>query len=265
MNRVVRIPSDGLELAAETFGEGEPIIFAHGLTGNRHFSRRQFSPLADRYRIVIYDQRGHCDSTPIIDPALYDLPRMAEDLRAVMDYFQVVQAIVGGESMGAATTLAFALKYPARVKVLLLTAPAFCDLPNPAAEGVRAMSREIVELGMGNFVKLSAARLGEVGASPQVIATITEMQSSHDPTSLAVACQTVIDWMTDDWARAAYLTAPTCIIAWQNDNLHPYDWACRLASTIPHAHLETLPSLGTLFTDPAIVGRTYQKFLNEIA
>ena len=62
------VPVDGLELAVETFGDGPWLVFAHGLTGNRHGTRRQFAPLADRYRIVIYDQRGHCDSTPVTDP-----------------------------------------------------------------------------------------------------------------------------------------------------------------------------------------------------
>jgi len=58
-----RVRSDGLEIAVETFGEEPPIVFAHGLTGTRHGIRDQLAPLADLYRVVIYDQRGHCDST----------------------------------------------------------------------------------------------------------------------------------------------------------------------------------------------------------
>ena len=40
----LRVPSDGLELAVETFGAGPWLVFAHGLTGNRHGTRRQFAP-----------------------------------------------------------------------------------------------------------------------------------------------------------------------------------------------------------------------------
>ena len=133
----LRIPTDGLELAVETFGDGPWLVFAHGLTGYRHGTRRQFAPLADRYRIVIYDQRGHGDSTPVTDPALYDLERMAGDMAAVMDALGIEQAIVGGESMGAATTLRFALRWPQRVRALLLTAPAFSDVPQPCRRSDR--------------------------------------------------------------------------------------------------------------------------------
>ena len=96
------VESDGLKIAAETFGAGAPLVFAHGLTGNRQAIRRQFESLADRYRIVIFDQRGHCDSSPVTDPALYDPSRMADDMRAVLDHLKIDRAIIGGESMGAA-------------------------------------------------------------------------------------------------------------------------------------------------------------------
>lgn len=125
----LRVASDGIELMVETFGDGPWLVFAHGLTGNRQGSRRQMTPLADRYRIAIYDQRGHGDSTPVMDPALYDLDRMAGDMAVVMDALGIDQAIVGGESMGAATTLRFAMRHPERVTALLLTAPAFSGLP----------------------------------------------------------------------------------------------------------------------------------------
>ena len=35
------VASDGLLLAAETFGEGRPLVFAPGLTDNRNYIRRQ--------------------------------------------------------------------------------------------------------------------------------------------------------------------------------------------------------------------------------
>ena len=112
MNKMHHVESDGLELAVESFGAGPPLVFAHGLTGTRNNTRDQFAPLADRYRIVIFDQRGHGDSTPVTDPALYDVHRMAYDMAAVMDALGIERAIVGGESMGAATALLFALKWP---------------------------------------------------------------------------------------------------------------------------------------------------------
>lgn len=264
MNTIYHIPSDGLELAAETFGQGEPLVFGHGLTGNRHITRKQMMPLADRHTIIIYDQRGHCDSTPVTDPALYDRERMGADLGAVLDYFHVDRAILGGESMGAATTLTYAVRHPERVKTLLITAPAFSDEPNAADEGVRAMGREILDLGMEGYLENSRQRLTERGVPALAIATIRSMQSSHQPESLATACLYAINWVMPEFAELAKLDVPACVIGWENDLLHPFALAERLVATLPRARLETLPSLGTLFMDPACVGRIYRSFLESL-
>lgn len=259
----LRVPSDGLELAVETSGAGPWLVFAHGLTGNRHGTRRQFAPLAERFRIVIYDQRGHCDSTPVADPALYDLERMAGDMETVMDALSIEQAIVGGESMGAATTLRFAMRWPQRVRALLLTAPAFSETPNPVADQISNTGYEIRTLGMAGYLQRSAERLRQGGATAEVIATIAEMQSVHDPTSLATACETCIQWVMPDLPQASNLDVPACVIAWPGDALHPIELAQRLVAILPDARLATLPSLGVLFERPAVVGQIYGRFLAE--
>ncbi|MGE5603422.1 MAG: alpha/beta fold hydrolase [Nitrososphaerales archaeon] len=259
----LRVPSDGLELAVETFGEGPWLVFAHGLTGNRHVTGRQFAPLADRYRIVIYDQRGHGDSTPVTDPALYDQERMAGDMAAVMDALGIEKAIVGGESMGSATTLRFALRWPRRARALLLTAPAFSDSLNPATDNVANMGYEIRTYGMWGYLQRSAVRLQEQGASREVIATIAEMQSVHDPASLATACEACIRWVDLDMPQAAGLHIPACLIGWPDDALHPLDLAERLAEVLPDARLVTLPALSVLFAQPSEVGTIYGQFLAE--
>lgn len=263
MSNMTYIASDGLQLAVETFGAGAPLIFAHGLTGNRHISRGQFAPLADHYQVIIYDQRGHCDSTPVTDPALYDVERMAEDMAAVLDAFGIQKAIVGGESMGAATTLVFALRHPERVEKLLLTAPAFGDTVNTQAVGVGDMGRSMLELGKEGYLAAAAVRQrDELGWPPPLIAAIAAMHGSHDPASFATACQSVMQWeIMPSLDVLKTIPVPTCIIGWENDPLHPFELAQRYAATIPDARLEVLPSLADLFLRPGIVGEIYGRFL----
>jgi pimeloyl-ACP methyl ester carboxylesterase len=258
--------SDGLEIAVEEFGNGPPIVFAHGLTGNRHASRDQLAPLAERYRIVIYDQRGHCDSTPVIQSALYDVDRMAGDMTAVMDALGIARAIVGGDSMGAATTMAFALKHPERVTSLLLSAPAFGDRPNPQTQRLKNMGRAITNLGMEEFLKRAAIRQrDELGWSPEVIAYVGRSYASHDPASLATALRTVPDWLAfADLSVVASLTQPACILAWENDPLHPIELARRIAALMPAARLETIASQSAFFANPRLAGTIYESFLASL-
>ena len=61
--RRVRL-SDGAETTVEQWGERGPLILAvHGLSSSRRGWVRIAEQLADRYRVVAYDQRGHGDST----------------------------------------------------------------------------------------------------------------------------------------------------------------------------------------------------------
>ena len=260
------VESDGLKIAAETFGAGAPLVFAHGLTGNRQAIRRQFESLADRYRIVIFDQRGHCDSSPVIDPALYDPSRMADDMRAVLDHLKIDRAIIGGESMGAATALLFALKYPQRVEKLLLTAPAFGDSFNPSRQGLQEMGENVKRLGIEEFLIFNAAERQRLGLKwpADVAEIVANLLRSHDAASLATALCAVADWhLFADFSDVAKLKCPTCILAWENDPLHPFDLARRLAATLPNAQLETLPPLPAIFQTPQVVGRLYENFLEE--
>ena len=264
---IVKVNSDGLELVAESFGHGQPIVAAHGLSGNRHITRRQFQSLADRYRIIVYDQRGHNDSSPVTNPSLYNPDRMAEDMRAVLDAYHIDKAIVQGESMGAATTLLFTLKYPHRVNALLLTGPAFGDVPNPEIPSLHKMASEIEQYGQKEYLRLSAQRMRENwGASEEVIEAVNFMQSSHQERSLITALETVKDWIIfDDLSEIAQLTMPICIVGWPNDPLHPLEMALRMCEYLPHAKLETIPSVASLFMNHgAILGDIFANFLSEL-
>jgi pimeloyl-ACP methyl ester carboxylesterase len=266
MRRIIQVTSDGLRLTAEVAGRGPPLVHAHGLTSHRKILLQELRPLRRRYRLVTFDQWGHGESSPVHDPVLYDCRRMADDIAAVMDSLDIESAIVGGESMGAATALLFALANPARVKALLLTAPAFGDSPHAAPEGVRLMAERYARLGMKGFLRATEADLRSQGVLPgRAIRHVLRMQGAHEAHSMAVACETVIQWVIiDDLERFARIEVPVCILAWPDDPLHPLALARRLAAVLPNATVLKLPSQSHLFTDPEILGRSYRTFLEKV-
>lgn len=257
------ITTDGLSLTIETLGSGPPLVFAHGLTGTRQGILRQLAPLTDHFQVIVYDQRGHGDSRPVTDPTQYDADRMGADLAAVLDALDIERAIVGGESMGAATTLLFALRWPARVEKLLLTAPAFGEAPNSESPRLKEMAAGIAGLGMAAFLDLAAVRQrGLLGWPPEAVAHVAESFRAHDPASLVTALQTVSDWRPlPDLSVLADLACPTCIIAWDGDPLHPLALAQQVAAALPHAELHLIPTLPAVFVQPTLVGDIYRRFL----
>jgi len=238
MNESQTISCDGLNLAVEIIGHGPPIVWAHGLTGTHRSGIRQFSYLADRFQIIVFDQRGHWRSTSITDPALYDAERMAADIGAVMDAFGIERAIVGGESMGAATALLFALANPGRVEALLLSTPAFGDTLHPERAAIKGQGDLIARKGVEHYLAVSAAQQRDLGWPEEAIEYMADVRRLHDPASLVTALQTVPDWVLfPDLSALADFERPTMVTARRNDPIHPANLAERTAGVFPNARL----------------------------
>lgn len=124
------VSSNGTELAVEQSGTGTPVLVAHGLTATRRYVFHG-SRLLERagFCVISYDARGHGDSSPAPSPTSYEYSGLVGDLEAVMDAMGLERAVLAGVSMGAATTLAFALEHPERVPALVQITPAHYGLP----------------------------------------------------------------------------------------------------------------------------------------
>jgi pimeloyl-ACP methyl ester carboxylesterase len=124
-----RAKVNGVDLNYEVHGNGYPLVLAHGFTASMDMWADQIRAFAEKYRVVTYDSRGHGESEAPADLAQYDLWTCIEDQRAFMDYLGIDEAYVGGLSMGGMIAMRFALKYPERVRALLL-----CDT-GPGLQG----------------------------------------------------------------------------------------------------------------------------------
>lgn len=257
-----KVKSDGLEIVAESVGRGRPIIFAHGLTSNRTRSLRQLEPLRSDFRIVVFDQRGHADSSAVTDPALYTVERMAGDIGAVMDAAGIRRAIVGGESLGAATALKFALAHPARVESLVLAAPALGDEPNPGRQMLKDMAEAIRRQGIRQFAESALKDLLAGGAPAEFADQWAQVLRSHQQASLAVACEAISDWViVQSMAELRSLIMPALIIAYENDLIHPAALARRMQQAIPDCKLVLKPSFNAYVGDGQLVARQCREFL----
>ena len=205
MNRTYHIPSDGLTLVAETTGEGPPLVFSHGLTNNRLQGHLLLQPLIGAYQLVVFDQRGHGESTPVTDPACYDPEHMTNDIVAVMDALGIGRATLSGESMGSATALLFALHHPERVERLWLVAPALADRPNLGSDYIKGLGRQLsTAQGVEDYIRdAMAGGWQEAGYTPEAMACQAAYFRSFQPASMAVACRAVADWAPEKPGRAA--------------------------------------------------------------
>src|ERR1044072_1532546 len=149
---------DAVTLYWETHGTGDPLLLIMGLGVTLEGWNRLGPALAQHYQTILFDNRGTGRSdTP---PGPYSIPDMAADAAAVLDAAAIDRAHVFGISMGGMIAQEFALRYPDRVRSLILgctacggrdSVPAQPDVV--AALGARAtMTREQAMWSMAPYI-----------------------------------------------------------------------------------------------------------------
>ncbi|MDO5541166.1 MAG: alpha/beta hydrolase [Eubacteriales bacterium] len=99
-------------------GIGEPFILLHGNGENYSYFKNQIAFFSKKYRVIAIDTRGHGKSPR--GKAPFTIRQFAEDLHDFMNEHDIEAADILGFSDGGNIALAFALKYPERVKHLIL-------------------------------------------------------------------------------------------------------------------------------------------------
>ncbi|MBR6024788.1 MAG: alpha/beta hydrolase [Methanobrevibacter sp.] len=93
--------SDGIKIYYEDWGEGETLLFAHGLNSSHLLNKAFYTEFRDDYRIVFYDQRGHESSDK--SSVHMNIKRLAQDLNEIIESLNLDEVTLIGHSMGAAT------------------------------------------------------------------------------------------------------------------------------------------------------------------
>ncbi len=117
---VLRTALEDLDVAFRDVGSGDALVLVHGITGGMRNWALVAPALADRLRIVSYDQRGHGLTSSPTPPDIYSLDLLADDLRRLVDDLEVEKFTLVGHSMGSMVAQTFVLAYPERVDRLVL-------------------------------------------------------------------------------------------------------------------------------------------------
>lgn len=117
---MARFDSDGVEIAYEIAGEGDPILLIHGFASNAKVNWADTGWIktltGDGRQVITVDNRGHGDSEKLYDPADYGAPVMADDMDRLLDHLGHEKADVMGYSMGARIAALLTINHPERVR-----------------------------------------------------------------------------------------------------------------------------------------------------
>lgn len=93
----------------EETGSGQPLILLHGNGEDHHIFDTAVPLLANQFRVIAVDSRGHGQSFPVSE---YHYRDMAEDIRLLIDALGLEKPLICGFSDGGILALLLAVQYP---------------------------------------------------------------------------------------------------------------------------------------------------------
>jgi pimeloyl-ACP methyl ester carboxylesterase len=109
---------NGINLYFETHGTGQPLILLHGGLGSGEMFGPTLTELAQQHQVIAVDLQGHGRTADIDRPI--DIRLMADDIAALIDHLKLDKPDVVGYSLGGGVALFTAVKYPDKVRRLVV-------------------------------------------------------------------------------------------------------------------------------------------------
>jgi len=212
-------------------------------------------PLAERFRVVRIDTRGHGDSPAGPAGAECTLADLGRDVLEVLDEIGVERAHVAGLSLGGITALWLAIHHPQRVARLAVLC-AGAHLPpaggwHERAEAVRTGGMDAI----ADIPKRLWITAGLATRDPELLARLQAMQAAVDPESYAQCCEALAG--TDLRADLGRVAAPTLLVAGADDPAAPPELLRAIADAVPGARLQVIASAAHIATveQPAAIAQ----------
>lgn len=254
------VSNENCDLYYEVYGEGEPLIFAHGAGGNTASWWQQIPYFAAQYKVIAFDHRGFARSK--VKAEDFDIKYFANDLRAIMDKESIDSAYLVCQSMGGWTGMNLALESPERVKALVMShTPG--GIANDEIEAIRkAHFKSLKPLTSPYAHWALAADFHE----KNVAAANLYNQIGLFNTDLDMRKLESMLFNPLDLERLKGFRVPTLFITANKEQLFPPEMIKRVAELVPDAKVEVLGDAGhsSYFELPDLFNKTVSNFFAGI-
>ena len=263
----MKADAQGVQIAYEVLGAGAPLTFVQGLGYDRRGFGRLPQLLAERFQVVLIDNRGVGESDEPEGP--YSVPQMAADVAAVLDDAGIERTNLFGVSLGGFIAQEFALAYPERVTKLVLcsTMPGGPESHPMPARGFEAFARFPTMERKAGLRLMVENSLGERGVRevPGLADEIYAYRLERAPSLAAWQAQAYAGATFDAYDRIGGIGAPTLVVHGGADNVVDTRNAELLAELIPDARVEIVPERGHLMVweDSERVAQLVAEFLQS--
>lgn len=232
------IKVNGIDIAYTRRGTGNPLMLVHGFPLDHSIWNETAALLEENFDLILPDLRGFGESATVETP--YFMDDMADDLATLLDHMKINEIAIAGHSMGGYVALAFAKKYPHRVRGLALVASqAAADAPD-RKDGRYKTAQDVAEKGVGVVADAMTSKLSAMAEVQTFVRAIMEQQT---PAAVIGALKAMAE-REDMSASLAAFSFPVLVVHGDEDALIPVDRGREVKSLVPAAHLTEIQGAG---------------------
>jgi 3-oxoadipate enol-lactonase len=246
--------------------EGAPwLVFSHSLACTVRMWDGEIAAHQDKYRILVYDTRGHGQSGAPKGP--YTLDMLADDLQGLLKHLKIEKPHYVGLSMGGMIGQTAALKYPGLFRTMTL-----CDTTSRYPAEAQAMWQERIRnaesKGMAPLVQGTVERWFTEAFrknSKDKVARVAALIENTPVAGYAGCCAALPK--INVTARLKEIKTPTLVICGNEDPATPPAMAREIQENIPGAKLALIPQAAHLSNveQPEAFNRALADFLSSPA
>ena len=249
---------NGCRLTVEVSGpEDGPVLIAHhggGGIGSLAEPKATFGPLADRFRVVVFDARG-CGTSEGVPP--YSHEQWAADVEGLREWTGAEQIVVAGGSYGGFIALEYAVRYPGRVQAMVLRDTS-ADGSNLELAFENARNQDRVEIDWERFNRYWHGETRDDADLKSLWSELIPLYDKHyDAERSAAAVEAgyyrheAHNWcFQHNWGRydlkadLPAVTAPTLVTVGRYDWVTPVSSSETIAALLPNAELVVFEDSG---------------------
>jgi pimeloyl-ACP methyl ester carboxylesterase len=237
------IESEGLDLYCESTGDGEALVLLPGFASGMWSWRWQVPELSKYFRVVTFDPRGVSRSAMTgLQPLSIEL--IADDVATILDSAGIEEAHVLGLSFGGFVAQEFALKYPARLRKLVLASTSFGGA-NHVSPSLKVLSAFASIEGLNSperirqYLTISFSP-DFVASDPDTVEEFCRLREKNIVPEDVYLAQLRSAMAFDAESRLSQIGAETLVVTGDTDTIVPMQNSVNLAAAIADGKLEII-------------------------
>jgi pimeloyl-ACP methyl ester carboxylesterase len=279
---------DNASIYYEEAGSGAPILTVHGLAENGTYWSRSgvTARLAERYRVISMDMRGHARSRVSGEPKGFDVETIAADIGALADHLRLERFHLLSHATGGMAAIRYAMRHSGRLLSLMATDTGSATVPsdeisehtdtdrvyprldpsqNPMAQAYATLTWDAILAGARNDPGPFLNRLDANPEPERVWQVVEDVLRMSDTKTLGEFMGSFYDDPDPRIAQLRGIGCPTLVLLGEHDVMFIKP-SQQLAREIPRAKHVVMKGLGhmTAIEDPEWTARELLEFLDEL-